>query len=148
MSQYTGRIHLYSCISGEDSRPRPMFENFRPEELEALNSPAANSIKETAFNSLKDNPAYVQAILAFIEEWKKLRPIEQKRLLGKPLQLPLTVELCYLCEGINHDIRVQLYKSELCWIFLCWSKLAHLCSVHLFLVHISVFYRWVARVYT
>ncbi|BFG32841.1 hypothetical protein CerSpe_191140 [Prunus speciosa] len=105
VSQYTGRIHLYSCISGEDSRPRPMFENFRPEELEALNSPAANSIKETAFNSLKDNPAYLQAILAFIEEWKKLRPIEQKRLLGKPLQLPLTVELCYLCEGINHDIR-------------------------------------------
>lgn len=110
MSQYTGRIHLYSCISGEDSRPSPLFENFRPEELESLNSPAADSIKDRALNSLKDNPAYLHALLAFIEEWKNLRPIEQKKLLGKPLQLPLNVELCYLYEGINHDIRVYLYK--------------------------------------
>ncbi|KAM1081096.1 hypothetical protein EV1_015507 [Malus domestica] len=105
VSQYTGRIHLYSCISGEDSRPRPLFENFRPEELEALNSTAADNIKGTSFKFLKENPGYLHALLAFIEEWKKLRPIEQKKLLGKPLQLPLTIELCYLCEGINHDIR-------------------------------------------
>lgn len=108
MSQYTGRIHLYSCISGEDSRPRPLFENFRPEELESLNSSAAESIKGTISNSFKDNPAYLHALLAFNKEWKKLRPIEQKKLIGKPLQLPLTVELCYLCEGTNHDIMVHL----------------------------------------
>lgn len=112
MSQYTGRIHLYSCISGEDSRPRPLFENFRPEEIEALNSTAADNIKGTSFKFLKENPGYLHALLAFMEEWKKLRPIEQKKLLGKPLQLPLTIELCYLCEGINHDIRVSFYKSK------------------------------------
>ncbi|XP_024170416.1 DNA annealing helicase and endonuclease ZRANB3 isoform X3 [Rosa chinensis] len=103
VSQYTGRIHLYSCISGEDSRPRPLFENFRPEELESLSSSAAESTKGTVSNSFKDNPAYLHALLEFYKEWKKLRPIEQKKLIGKPLQLPLTVELCFLCEGTNHD---------------------------------------------
>nr|XP_011464335.1 PREDICTED: DNA annealing helicase and endonuclease ZRANB3 isoform X2 [Fragaria vesca subsp. vesca] len=103
VSQYTGRIHLYSCISGEDARPRPLFENFRPEELQSLYSSAAESIKGTASNSIKDNPAYLHALLAFNEEWKKLRPIEQKKLIGKPLQLPLSVELCFLCEGTNHE---------------------------------------------
>ncbi|KAL6175451.1 hypothetical protein ACLB2K_052092 [Fragaria x ananassa] len=103
VSQYTGRIHLYSCISGEDARPRPLFENFRPEELQSLYSSAAESIKGTASNSIKDNPAYLHALLSFNEEWKKLRPIEQKKLIGKPLQLPLSVELCFLCEGTNHE---------------------------------------------
>ncbi|XP_010258160.1 PREDICTED: DNA annealing helicase and endonuclease ZRANB3 isoform X2 [Nelumbo nucifera] len=36
VSHYTGRIHLYSCIAGKDLRPRPLFKNFRPEELESL----------------------------------------------------------------------------------------------------------------
>ncbi|KAL5544566.1 hypothetical protein UlMin_008350 [Ulmus minor] len=101
VSQYTGRIHLYSCILGADSRPRPLFENFRTDELESLDSSVGDDKKEMAFNS--SNPAFRNAILAFSKEWNSLRPIEQKKLLGKPLQLPLTVELCYLNEGINHN---------------------------------------------
>ncbi|POO01949.1 SNF2 domain-containing protein / helicase domain-containing protein / HNH endonuclease domain-containing protein [Trema orientale] len=102
VSQYTGRIHLYSCISGTDSRPRPLFENFRPEELEPLNYPVADEDKINV-NSFKDNPVYRNAVLEFSKEWNNLRPVERKRLIGKPLQLPLTVELCYLNESINHN---------------------------------------------
>lgn len=102
VSQYTGRIHLYSCISGRDSRPKPLFENFRPEDLESENFPSAIN-KDTVSESVKDNPAYRHALLEFVNEWNKLRPIEQKKLFGKPLQLPLSVELCYLSENISHN---------------------------------------------
>ncbi|KAK2655549.1 hypothetical protein Ddye_008601 [Dipteronia dyeriana] len=103
VSQYTGRIHLYSCIPGIDLRPKPLYENFRSEDLELQHSPAAFDNKERTSESLKDNPAYRDAILAFVSEWNKLRPIERSKLLGKPLQLPLSVELCYLKETINHS---------------------------------------------
>lgn len=103
MSQYTGRIHLYSCIPGNDSRPRPLFQSFRPEELDN---------KERISQYLKENPAYRHAILAFISDWNMLRPIEQTKLLGKPLQLPLSVELCYLKETINHGSGVCLDELE------------------------------------
>ncbi|KAM7269724.1 hypothetical protein ACFE04_025221 [Oxalis oulophora] len=88
VSTYTGRIHMYSCNPGTDSRPRPLFESYRPDELESQNFPANND---------KD------ALLAFYEEWNKLRPIERKKLFGKPLQIPLSVELCYLEESLNHN---------------------------------------------
>ncbi|XP_059444296.1 LOW QUALITY PROTEIN: uncharacterized protein LOC132176179 [Corylus avellana] len=103
VSQYTDRIHLYSCIPGKDLRPRPLFENFRPEELEPLISPAAEDNKGSSFTSLKDNPAYRHALVAFVSEWNRLRPIDRRKLLGKSLQLPLTLELCYLSESINHN---------------------------------------------
>ncbi|KAA8542511.1 hypothetical protein F0562_023663 [Nyssa sinensis] len=102
VSQYTGRIHLYSCIPGVDSRPRPLFENFQPEELESQNPPADND-KKMARKSIKDTPAYRHTLVAFINEWNNLRPIQQKKLLCKPLQLPLSIELCYLTESLNHD---------------------------------------------
>ena len=98
---------MYSCISGKDTRPRPLFENFRVEELEPLNSSAADNEKKTNLNSVKDNPVYRNAALAFSKEWNKLRPVEQKKLIGKPLQLPLTVELSYLNEGVNHKSGVS-----------------------------------------
>lgn len=60
----------------------------------------------------KDNPAYKDALLAFINEWNNLRPIQQKKLLQKPLQIPLTVELCYLSEGINHTSRVCMHELK------------------------------------
>ncbi|OMO51229.1 SNF2-related protein [Corchorus capsularis] len=94
VSQYTGRIHLYSCIPGTDLRPRPLFENFRPEEI------------DTEDGLVTDNEETVSkrhALRAFINEWNKLRPIEQRKLRGKPLQLPLSIELCYLKESVNHD---------------------------------------------
>lgn len=104
VSKYTGRIHLYSCILGKDSRPQPLYENFQPEELESLNLLAANDSKETDFKFLKGNPVSRHALLSFIKEWNALRPIERRKLRGKTLQLPLRVELCYLNESTNHKI--------------------------------------------
>nr|TKS00856.1 DNA annealing helicase and endonuclease ZRANB3 [Populus alba] len=104
VSKYTGRIHLYSCILGKDSRPQPLYENFQPEELESLNLLAANDSKETDFKFLKGNPVSRHALLSFIKEWNALRPIERRKLRGKTLQLPLHVELCYLNESTNHKI--------------------------------------------
>ncbi|KAF7806233.1 DNA annealing helicase and endonuclease ZRANB3 [Senna tora] len=102
VSSYTGRVHLYTCTLGTDTRPRPLSKNFRPEELELLSSLAADDerIKDI---SIKDKPIYMHALLEFSNEWKKLRPIERKKLLGKPLQLPLAVELCYLSESNSHN---------------------------------------------
>lgn len=104
MSQNTGRIHLYSCIPGKDPRPRPHFQNFRPEEIEASNpSPESNT----------DDPVHVLAILEFMKEWKSLRPIEKRKLVGKPLQLPLSLELSYLSESTSHDREVYLLLKKL-----------------------------------
>lgn len=108
VSKYTGRIHLYSCILGKDSRPQPLYENFQPEELESLNLLAANDSKETDLKFLKGNPVSRHALLSFIKEWNALRPIERRKLRGKTLQLPLRVELCYLNESTNHKIGVCL----------------------------------------
>lgn len=102
MSQYTGRVHLYICIPGTDERPRPIFENFRPEELKSILVSAGNTFKEASPETLKTNPAYWNVIKKFFEEWNGLRPIERNKLLGKPLQLPLIAELCYLKDSINH----------------------------------------------
>ncbi|KAJ4960943.1 hypothetical protein NE237_020853 [Protea cynaroides] len=110
VSQYTGRIHLYSCISSKDLRPKPLFENFRPEELESLNLSAAGMDKGRAPKFIKENPIYHDVLLTFITEWNDLTPIQQKKLLGKPLQLPLSLELCYLKESINH-VRGGLLKG-------------------------------------
>ncbi|XP_043725363.1 DNA annealing helicase and endonuclease ZRANB3 isoform X2 [Telopea speciosissima] len=102
VSQYTGRIHLYSCVSGRDPRPKPLFQNFRPEELESLNFSVVGINKGRAPKFIQENPTYRDILLAFITEWNGLTPFQQKKLLGKPLQLPLSLELCYLKEGINH----------------------------------------------
>ncbi|XP_068653942.1 uncharacterized protein [Aristolochia californica] len=102
VSQYTGRVHLYACIVGKDSRPRPLLENFRQEELESSLSSLINADKETTPKLLKENSACRNVLLEFIKEWNNLRPIEQKKLRGKPLQLPLELELCYLKQNLNH----------------------------------------------
>ncbi|KAK2970334.1 hypothetical protein RJ640_003302 [Escallonia rubra] len=102
VSQYTGRVHLYSCIPGVDSRPRPLFENFRPEEVETQDSPSEDC-EEMVYKCVKDDPRYRHALLAFISEWSSLRPIDQRKLRTKPLQLPLSIELCCLNESLNHD---------------------------------------------
>lgn len=105
VSQNTGRIHLYSCIPGKDPRPRPHCQNFRPEEIEASNlSEGIN--KEKTHESITDDQVHVLAILEFLKEWKSLRPIEKRKLLGKPLQLPLSLELSYLSESISHNNEV------------------------------------------
>lgn len=106
MSPYTGRIHLYTCVLGTDARPQPLYQNFRPEELELLSSADADEKQNIESVCVKDNPAFRNALLDFANEWKSLRPIERKKLLGKPLQLPLAVELCYLIESNNHNNKV------------------------------------------
>ncbi|XP_020593583.1 DNA annealing helicase and endonuclease ZRANB3 isoform X2 [Phalaenopsis equestris] len=102
VSHYTGRIHLYLCVPGKDLRPRPIFVNFRQEELDSIVFSLGESKKEAASQLLKENPAYCNIFQTFIKEWSNLRPIERHKLLGKPLQLPLSLELCYLKETSNH----------------------------------------------
>ncbi|KAM0936696.1 putative DNA helicase chromatin remodeling SNF2 family [Dioscorea sansibarensis] len=102
VSRYTRRIHLYVCILGEDSRPRPVFQNFRQEELESMLCSNGDINKETAPQLLLDNPAFYEVFQAFVKEWNELRPIEQNKLHYKPLQLPLSLELCHLKDTINH----------------------------------------------
>ncbi|GAB4860822.1 hypothetical protein Ancab_035984 [Ancistrocladus abbreviatus] len=99
VSQYTGRIHLCTCIPEVDSRPRPLSENFRPEDI------MTDCNNKKAFASIKLNQECCDAVLTFIKEWKKLKPIDRRKLLGKPLQLPLTTELSYLNESANYDTR-------------------------------------------
>ncbi|KAL5987289.1 hypothetical protein ACLOJK_038451 [Asimina triloba] len=103
VSQYTGRIHLYVCISGKDSRPRPLFENFRPEELEFVDFSSSDLKYNRTTKFMHENPGCLDICKAFIKEWNDLRPIERNKLLGKPLQLPLHLELFYLKETINHE---------------------------------------------
>lgn len=93
-------------------RPRPLFESFRPEELELLNASAAESKQGATFKSLKENPTYRHVLVAFVNEWSRLRPIDRRKLLGKPLQLPLTFELCCLSESINHNNEVCLVENS------------------------------------
>lgn len=108
VSHYTGRIHLYACIPGKDSRPRPLFENFRPEELDSLISSATDMDNEISTKLIKKNPAYHSVFVTFVNEWNDLKPIERNKLLGKPLQLPLSLELYYLKESVNHEYGVRI----------------------------------------
>lgn len=55
---------------------------------------------------MMENPSYREIFQKFIEEWSNLRPIDRNKLLGKPLQLPLDLELCYLKEATNHGREV------------------------------------------
>ncbi|KAF3323361.1 DNA annealing helicase and endonuclease ZRANB3 [Carex littledalei] len=100
VSQHTGRIHLYVCVPERDSRPRPLYENLRPEELE---SPISSGKGLITTLLLKSDTKFHHVLLKFLSEWGNLRPIERNKLLGKPLQLPLSIELCYLKESINHS---------------------------------------------
>ncbi|KAK9114348.1 hypothetical protein Syun_021145 [Stephania yunnanensis] len=100
VSQYTGRIHLYTCVSGRDSRPRLLFENFHVEEIKSSSCFSHNIRKTTQL--VKENPRFRNVLLRFVSEWNDLRPIEQRKLLGKPLQLPLSLELYYLKESFSH----------------------------------------------
>uniref|UniRef100_A0A803M0X5 DNA annealing helicase and endonuclease ZRANB3 n=1 Tax=Chenopodium quinoa TaxID=63459 RepID=A0A803M0X5_CHEQI len=89
VSQYTGRVHLCTCDLAEDSAPRSLSENFRLEEISADPS-------EWSSVFIKENPTCQLAIVSFINEWKNLKHIEKKKLFGKPLQLPLAIELLRL----------------------------------------------------
>lgn len=104
VSKYTGRIHLYSCVHGVETRPTPLFKNFQPEEFDTKDPPFNNNL---ARKCNEGDLIYQPALLSFVEEWNGLRPIEQSKLYNKPLQLPLAVELC-LNESQNHDKEVFL----------------------------------------
>lgn len=115
MSQYTKRVHLCTCDNGEDSVPRSLSENFRLEEISA-------DCSEWASFFVKENPACQHAIVSFSKEWKNLKRIEQKKLLGKPLQLPLAIELLRLCESNNHDSNVCSMAMHLHILFRLLSE--------------------------
>ncbi|KAH6801112.1 SNF2 domain-containing protein / helicase domain-containing protein / HNH endonuclease domain-containing protein [Perilla frutescens var. hirtella] len=101
VSQHTGRIHLYSCTSGTNCRPSPLFKSFRQEEVECRS--LAEEHEKSNGQLVEDNSLYMEALMSFIHEWKELRPIERRRLINKPLQLPLSCELCYLNESLNYE---------------------------------------------
>ncbi|XP_047314227.1 DNA annealing helicase and endonuclease ZRANB3-like isoform X1 [Impatiens glandulifera] len=103
VSQYTRRIHIYTCHRGTDSRPKPLFESFCPEDLEVPPPPASNNKEKAIYKCIKDNPAYRSILSAFVKEWNNLTPIQRNKLLAKPLQLPLSFELYYLKEHQNHN---------------------------------------------
>lgn len=132
VSRYTRRIHLYVCILGEDSRPRPVFQNFRQEELESMLSSNGDINKETAPQLLLDNSAFYEVFQAFVKEWNELRPIEQNKLHGKPLQLPLSLELCYLKDTINHGCGVchlqalnYFVQLAICFVLIIFKRYDH-----------------------
>lgn len=79
----------------------PLFKNFRPEEVECHQLKEENG--KTNNKPTDGNSLYMEALMDFINEWKELRPIEKRKLINKPLQLPLSCELCYLNESLNHD---------------------------------------------
>lgn len=64
--------------------------------------------------SIDDSLPYIEALVAFIDDWKKLRPIEKRKLLNNPLKLPLYCELCCLDEGVNHDQGVWELTNIVC----------------------------------
>lgn len=69
--------------------------------------------------SMMVNPSYREIFLKFIEEWNDLRPIDRNKLLGKPLQLPLNLELCYLKEATNHGREVCIYQIIVLFFEVC-----------------------------
>ena len=89
-----------------DSRPRPLFLSFRPEEFESED--LHEDVITQGKNCIQDDHRYRSAVLLFMKQWNQLRPIERRKLLVKPLQLPLSTELCYLMESLNHDKGVNL----------------------------------------
>jgi hypothetical protein len=63
--------------------------------------------------------------LALIQHFKRivstksLRPINLRKLLGKPLQLPLSLELCYLKNSISDKFTsIHILTSFLCKLIL------------------------------
>lgn len=109
VSKHTGRIHLYSCNPGTNSRPTPLFKNIRPEEVEC----GTEENEKPSNKSIEDILPYMESLIAFTNAWKNLRPIEKRKLVNKPLQLPLSCELLYLEEGVNHDKGVCILKENL-----------------------------------
>lgn len=73
--------------------------------------------------SWKKIPAFCNVFRAFIKEWLALRPIDQSRLLGKPLQLPLSLELCFLKDSVNHSTEVCTFLFI--WFFSLHSSFAY-----------------------
>ncbi|XP_074316409.1 uncharacterized protein LOC141652718 [Silene latifolia] len=96
VSQYTGRIHLCTCEDGDDARVTSLSENFRLEEV------TVDSIEKES-DLVKKNSGFHYAMLSFIKEWTSLKRMDQKKLFGKPLQLPLAIELLRLTESMGHD---------------------------------------------
>lgn len=137
MSQYTGRIHLYSCIHGTDSRPRPLFHSFQPEELDLHDSLILIDIEDMPSTILRNNAAFRQVVVLFLSQWHKLRPIHRKKLLGKPLQLPLAIELCCLTEGANHDMEVDTAPSRSIMII---GTFFHAYCLPLIIVRVIIYY--------
>ncbi|KAF9593056.1 hypothetical protein IFM89_020063 [Coptis chinensis] len=102
VSQFTGESICTLIFLERTQRQGHCLRIFRIEELESLNDSAVNERKDRNPNLLKENPAYKNVLWTFIKEWNNLRPIEQKKLFGKPLRCPLSLELCFLKESISH----------------------------------------------
>ncbi|KAL8141905.1 hypothetical protein V2J09_014937, partial [Rumex salicifolius] len=113
VSLYTGRIHLWACIPGVDSRPRPLSESFQPEEI-------ISGCSKYASGFIKKNPACRDALLVFIDGWNNLRRVDKRKLSSNPrkpeffedLFCNLTCSEEYRSRTSNKFLRHELFKIE------------------------------------
>ncbi|EFJ17354.1 hypothetical protein SELMODRAFT_233770 [Selaginella moellendorffii] len=96
VSSNTGRVHLYKKSLEEPPVVTALSENFKPEDLEKLEQIPSTERNLLLPTCLLENTSLVDASMAFIREWKTLRPVHRKRLYGRPLQLPLSRALSRL----------------------------------------------------
>ncbi|KAI5067217.1 hypothetical protein GOP47_0017745 [Adiantum capillus-veneris] len=94
VSANTGRIHIYTRSGSDGFRPKPLHVNFLPEDIEDLNDPSQSKGRSRNIpDCLRESPANLRCAADFLQQWNSLRPVDQKSLLGRPLQLPLAFEL-------------------------------------------------------
>ncbi|MCO5608942.1 hypothetical protein L7F22_063160 [Adiantum nelumboides] len=93
VSTNTGRIHIYTRSDSDGFRPKPLQVNFLPEDLEHLNDPSESNRSRNVLDCFDKSPSNLKCATDFLQQWNSLRPVDQKSLLGRPLQLPLAFEL-------------------------------------------------------
>eukprot|EP00747_Dinoflagellata_sp_TGD_P121432 gnl/TRDRNA2_/TRDRNA2_173423_c0_seq2.p1 gnl/TRDRNA2_/TRDRNA2_173423_c0~~gnl/TRDRNA2_/TRDRNA2_173423_c0_seq2.p1 ORF type:complete len:949 (-),score=141.59 gnl/TRDRNA2_/TRDRNA2_173423_c0_seq2:245-3091(-) len=87
VSRVTGRVHIL------DAEGKPLGCSFKPIDWEAIRDSV------TLPDPLRGMPSVISATDTFVLQWANLRPKEQRKLLGQPLQPPLLRNLQLLSSG-------------------------------------------------